>query len=51
MLAYTYMEPGVFSLIEKPLPQLKDPRSALIRVTLGSISTSDLHIKNGSIPG
>ncbi len=50
MLAYTYMKPGVFSLIEKPFPQLKDPRSALIRVTLGSICTSDLHIKNGSIP-
>ncbi|MEE1232928.1 MAG: alcohol dehydrogenase [Phocaeicola sp.] len=50
MLAYTYMEPGVFSLVEKPLPRLKDPRSALVRVTLGSICTSDLHIKNGSIP-
>ena len=27
MLAYTYMEHGRFSLIEKPVPELKDPRT------------------------
>lgn len=42
MLAYTYMEHGRFSLIEKPVPELKDPKDALVRVTLGSICTSDL---------
>ena len=47
MLAYTYMEHGRFSLIEKPVPELKDPKDALVRVTLGSICTSDLHIKHG----
>ena len=26
MLAYTYMEHGRFSLIEKPVPELKDPK-------------------------
>ena len=50
MLAYTYMEHGRFSLIEKPVPELKDPKDALVRVTLGSICTSDLHIKHG-MPG
>ncbi len=50
MLAYTYMEHGRFSLIEKPVPELKDPKDALVRVTLGSICTSDLHIKHGSVP-
>lgn len=50
MLAYTYIEHGKFELIEKPKPRLKDPRDAIVRVTLGSICTSDLHIKHGSVP-
>lgn len=50
MLAYTYLEQGQFALCEKPKPQLKDNRDALVRVTLGSICTSDLHIKHGSVP-
>ena len=50
MLAYTYIEHGKFELIEKPKPGLKDPRDAIVRVSLGSICTSDLHIKHGSVP-
>lgn len=50
MLAYTYLKQGQFALCEKPKPQLKDSRDALVRVTLGSICTSDLHIKHGSVP-
>ena len=50
MLAYTYVEPGKFELQEKPKPELKDSRDAIVRVTLGSICTSDLHIKHGSVP-
>ncbi len=50
MLAYSYIEHGKFELIEKPKPGLKDPRDAIVRVTLGSICTSDLHIKHGSVP-
>ena len=50
MLAYTYIEKGRFALTEKPIPQLIDPRDVLVRVTLGSICTSDLHIKHGSVP-
>lgn len=50
MLAYTYIDHGKFELIEKPEPELKDPRDAIVRVTLGSICTSDLHIKHGSVP-
>lgn len=50
MLAYTYLKQGQFALCEKPKPQLKDNRDALVRVTLGSICTSDLHIKHGSVP-
>ena len=50
MLAYTYIEHGKFELIEKTKPGLKAPRDAIVRVTLGSICTSDLHIKHGSVP-
>lgn len=50
MKALTYIKPGVFSLIDKLKPTLIDPRDAIVRVTLGSICTSDLHIKHGSVP-
>ena len=50
MLAYTYVEHGKFELLEKLRPQIKDARDAIVRVTLGSICTSDLHIKHGSVP-
>ena len=50
MLAYTYIEKGRFELIEKPRPVLRHERDAIVRVTLGSICTSDLHIKHGSVP-
>ena len=50
MLAYTYIEQGKFELLEKQRPQIKDSRDAIVRVTLSSICTSDLHIKHGSVP-
>lgn len=50
MKALTYIEHGKFALLEKTKPQLVSARDALVRVTLGSICTSDLHIKHGSVP-
>lgn len=50
MLACTYVERGRFELREKPKPRIVDPRDALVRVTLGSICTSDLHILHGGVP-
>ena len=50
MLAYTFVEQGRFELREKPRPELQAGRDAIVRVTLGSICTSDLHIKHGSVP-
>lgn len=50
MFAYTYQRQGEFQLIQKPRPQLKDGRDAIVKVTLASICTSDLHIKHGSVP-
>lgn len=50
MKALTYIEHGKFALTEKPKPQIIDDGDAIVRVTLGSICTSDLHIKHGSVP-
>ena len=50
MLAYTYVSPGKFELLDKPSPRLQSDRDAIVRVTLASICTSDLHIKHGSVP-
>ena len=50
MLAYTYVKPGTFALLEKPKPVLLHPKDAIVRVTLSSICTSDLHIKHSSVP-
>ncbi len=50
MIAYTYKEHGKFELTDKPKPEIIDPRDAIVRVTLSSICSSDLHIKHGSVP-
>lgn len=50
MKAYTYISKGEFALIDKPKPTIIEPTDAIVRVTLGSICTSDLHIKHGSVP-
>ena len=50
MKALTYVEHGKFALTDKPKPSLQDPRDAIVRVTVSSICTSDLHIKHGSVP-
>lgn len=50
MLAYTYVEKGKFELREKEKPMLRDEKDAIVKVTLSSICTSDLHIKHGSVP-
>ena len=50
MLAYTYVEKGKFALMDKPRPRLLGADDALVRVTLASICTSDLHILHGSVP-
>ena len=50
MKALTYIDHNHFALLDKPKPVVQDPRDAIVRVTLGSICTSDLHIKHGSVP-
>ena len=50
MLTYTYISKGKFCLVEKPKPQIHNERDAIVKVTLASICSSDLHIKHGSVP-
>ena len=50
MLAYSYIERGKFALVEKLKPTIIELTDAIVRVTMGSICTSDLHIKHGSVP-
>lgn len=50
MLTYTYKSKGVFGLMEKPKPTIQHERDAIVKVTLASICSSDLHIKHGNLP-
>mgnify|MGYP000086652046 CR=1 FL=1 len=51
MLTYTYVSEGTFALMEKPKPVLQHERDAIVKVTLASICSSDLHIKHGGVDG
>lgn len=50
MKAFTYIEEGKFALQEKAKPIILHEKDAIVRITLSSICTSDLHIKHGSVP-
>lgn len=50
MKALTYIGKGRFEVMEKPKPRIVEATDAVVRVTLSSICTSDLHIKHGSVP-
>ena len=50
MLTYTYISKGKYGLVEKPKPKIQHERDAIVKVTLASICSSDLHIKHGSVP-
>ena len=50
MLAYTYKEQGKFVLEEKEKPGILEEQDAIVRVTLASICSSDIHIKHGAVP-
>ncbi len=50
MQAYTYISEGKFELVEKEKPIITHERDAIVKVTLASICSSDIHIKHGSVP-
>ena len=41
---------GTLELVDKPIPQITDPNDAIVKVTMSSICTSDLHIISGCVP-
>ncbi len=51
MKAYTYIEKGRFAMTDKPKPKIQDPTDAIVRVTLGSICTSDLQSSMAACQG
>ncbi len=50
MLAAVYRGKGVIRLEERPIPELREPRDAIVRVIRSTICTSDLHIRDGAVP-
>ena len=50
MKAVVYKHTGTVALEERPLPGLMDSRDAVIKVTLTTICSSDIHIKHGAVP-
>lgn len=50
MLAAVYHGLGDLRLEERPVPVLQDPGDVIVRVTLSTICTSDLHILHGAVP-
>lgn len=50
MQTYTYISPGKFGFVEKPKPVILHQTDAIVKVTLASMCSSDLHIKHGSVP-
>lgn len=50
MNALIYVEKGRFEMTEKEKPVLLEATDAIVRVTLSSICTSDLHIMHGAVP-
>ena len=50
MFTYTYFAKGDFRLTQKPIPKIENDTDAIVKVTLSSICTSDLHIMHGYVP-
>ena len=50
MKAAVYKENGIITLEHRPVPALADMQDAIIRVTLTTICSSDIHIKHGAVP-
>jgi threonine dehydrogenase-like Zn-dependent dehydrogenase len=50
MLAMNYRGPQRVRIDHKPMPEIKHPQDAIVRVTRSCICGSDLHLYNGSVP-
>lgn len=49
MNAIVFEKQGKVSLQRRPVPVIKHPKDAIVRVTLAAICSSDIHIKKGMI--
>lgn len=50
MKAVVYKETGRIMITERPKPEIIDDRDAVVKVTLTTICSSDIHIKHGAVP-
>lgn len=50
MLAMNYRGPLRVRIDHKPMPEIRHPQDAIVRVTRSCICGSDLHLYNGSVP-
>ena len=50
MKAVVYKGNGILRLEERPIPHIMTPRDAVVRVTLTTICSSDIHILHGAVP-
>ena len=50
MKAVVYKGHGEVALEDRPLPKLLEDTDVIVKVTLSSICSSDLHIKHGTVP-
>ncbi|MGY2134059.1 zinc-dependent alcohol dehydrogenase [Hymenobacter sp. HD11105] len=50
MLAMEYRGPKRVRAVQKPMPEIKHPQDAIVRVTRTCICGSDLHLYNGNVP-
>ena len=50
MKAVVYQGKGRLLFEDRPMPRIQDPKDAIIRVTLTTICSSDIHIKRGAVP-
>lgn len=50
MKAVIYEKKGTVRLVDKPVPEILEPRDAIVKVMRASICSSDLHIRNGGVP-
>ena len=50
MKALVYKGNGELALEDRPVPVLLDEKDALVKVTLTTICSSDIHIRRGAVP-
>ena len=50
MKAVVYKGNGLLDLEDRPVPRILDEKDAIVKVTLTTICSSDIHIKHGAVP-